>query len=374
MRRLIITLSLCLLFSFQAYGQIDAKSAASSGAAATADSVGNIITLGSDDEDVDGKIVWIDADGGTGDMEISSDGLTFSGFGGGVDVNGDFTAGTIISDGVLTALGAFTSIGIDDNADATAITIAVTTEKVTLSATLDVESDFTINPVVADQETPSLVIGADGDSDGSVVADRGLTVAITQNANPGLASWGFSIANGAGNNMFKFISGANSFTFTPGSAQIISSSSVNDLIDLDAALWKTGENDIRTDPDVGAAGTFTSGDDGDQDTTFVNGILRILTVVGITATNPGGQGDSPLTADINEVSTVGAGDDAVTLPGAIAGRAVTIINTSGNQLEVWPASGDDAGAGANTAVTIAAGANATYVAFNTTTWVVRSSG
>ncbi|KKM72356.1 hypothetical protein LCGC14_1421340 [marine sediment metagenome] len=41
-----------------------------------------------------------------------------------LDVIADLTAGTMISDGVLTALGAFTSLGIDDNADANAITIS----------------------------------------------------------------------------------------------------------------------------------------------------------------------------------------------------------------------------------------------------------
>jgi hypothetical protein len=89
---------------------------------------------------------------------------------------------------------------------------------------------------------------------------------------------------------------------------------------------------------------------------------------GITATNPGGQGDNVLTKEINEVSTVGTADDAVTLPAAAAGRRVRIINNGANQLEIWPNTDDDAGAGANTAITLAAGSNLTLIAYNAVNW------
>lgn len=89
---------------------------------------------------------------------------------------------------------------------------------------------------------------------------------------------------------------------------------------------------------------------------------------GIVATNPGVQGDNPLTREINEVSTVGAPNDAVTAPAAVAGRRITIINNGANTLEIWPAVGDNLGAGLNTAVTLAAGTNVTYVAYNDTNW------
>ena len=89
---------------------------------------------------------------------------------------------------------------------------------------------------------------------------------------------------------------------------------------------------------------------------------------GITAVNPGGQGDGVLTKEINEVSTVGTADDAVTLPVAVAGRVCRIANNGANQLEIWPNTDDDAGAGANTAVTLAAGSNVTYIAYDGTNW------
>lgn len=102
----------------------------------------------------------------------------------------------------------------------------------------------------------------------------------------------------------------------------------------------------------------------------VDGFVNGSTTSGITAVNPGGQGDGALTTEINEVSTVGAGDDAVTLPTAAIGRKVMIINNGANQLEIWPASGDDAGGGANTAITLAAGSNLHLVAYNVTNWEV----
>jgi len=99
-----------------------------------------------------------------------------------------------------------------------------------------------------------------------------------------------------------------------------------------------------------------------------NGLIARKVTAGITAVNPGGQGDGALVANINEVSTVGTADDAVTLPSAAAGLEIRIINNGVNQLEIWPASGDNAGAGANNAVTLAAGSNVTYVAYDSTNW------
>jgi hypothetical protein len=92
---------------------------------------------------------------------------------------------------------------------------------------------------------------------------------------------------------------------------------------------------------------------------------------GVTASSPGVQGDSPITKQITEVSVCGTTNDAVTAPAAVAGREFTVINHGAQTLEIWPASGDNLGAGVNTAVTLAAGGIATYVAYDTTNWVKR---
>ncbi len=98
------------------------------------------------------------------------------------------------------------------------------------------------------------------------------------------------------------------------------------------------------------------------------GLVKRSVTAGITAVNPGGQGDGALTSDINEVSVVGADNDAVTLPTAVAGYEVFIANNGANTLEIFPAAGDNLGAGVNTATTLISGANITFVAFDATNW------
>ena len=104
--------------------------------------------------------------------------------------------------------------------------------------------------------------------------------------------------------------------------------------------------------------------------TFTGLVKRSVTAT-ITAVNPGGQGDGALITDINEVSVVGAENDAVTLPAAVAGLEIFIINNGANILEIWPATDDDLGAGANTATTLAAGANVTFINYNSVNWEIK---
>lgn len=88
---------------------------------------------------------------------------------------------------------------------------------------------------------------------------------------------------------------------------------------------------------------------------------------GTTQTQAGGLA---LTADINEVGTVANVDDTVVLPTATPGRRITVINNGANRLRVFPASGDNLGAGADTALAagVAAGERITFVAYDTTNW------
>lgn len=89
---------------------------------------------------------------------------------------------------------------------------------------------------------------------------------------------------------------------------------------------------------------------------------------GITASTTQSQGQGALTAQVNEVSTVANANDTVTLPSAVTGMKVTIINNGVNTLQIFPASSDNLGAGVDTATTLASGANVTYVAYDTTNW------
>lgn len=74
------------------------------------------------------------------------------------------------------------------------------------------------------------------------------------------------------------------------------------------------------------------------------------------------QGGTPLISSNNIISVCANAGDAVTLPGTFAfGTVVKIKNNGALSCDVFPASGDDLGAGANTAAALAAGASITYI-------------
>jgi len=107
---------------------------------------------------------------------------------------------------------------------------------------------------------------------------------------------------------------------------------------------------------------------------FANGFKMVKSHViktvaaGQTASVGSAQGGLPITTDIIEISTVGTIGDSTTLPTAQAGLVIRIINNGANACDVFPATGDDLGAGVNTAVSLASGANITYVAYDATNW------
>lgn len=92
------------------------------------------------------------------------------------------------------------------------------------------------------------------------------------------------------------------------------------------------------------------------------------TTAGITASTTQTQGQSALTADVNEISVCANANDVVTLPAAIAGRSCLVINNGAQTLQVFPASGDDLGAGVNTSTTIVATSRKLFVAYDGTNW------
>ena len=93
-------------------------------------------------------------------------------------------------------------------------------------------------------------------------------------------------------------------------------------------------------------------------------------IISITASTSQSQGNGVLTADVNQISTVANANDVVTLPSAIPGRECQVINSGANDLQIFPASGDDLGAGANNSTSLEPGEIATFVSFDVTTWVI----
>ncbi len=165
---------------------------------------------------------------------------------------------------------------------------------------------------------------------------------------------------------------------------------VNDVVTLPAALASrfcivrnAGANILQVFPasgdDLGAGvNTSITVSPGAHCTWFaidattwhqLEGLLRKTISAGLTASTTQTQGQRPLTQDVNEVSTVANANDVVTLPTAPAySRTIIIINNGANTLQIFPASGDNLGAGVDTSTTLASGANVRYTNYNATNW------
>lgn len=103
------------------------------------------------------------------------------------------------------------------------------------------------------------------------------------------------------------------------------------------------------------------------------GFLLSSTTAGITASVTQTQGQQPLTATINEISTIANNDDVVTLPAAAAGMMISIINNGANTLQIFPASGDDLGNGVDASDGLEANESVIFAAYDATNWSVEAS-
>ena len=91
--------------------------------------------------------------------------------------------------------------------------------------------------------------------------------------------------------------------------------------------------------------------------------------VGLTASTTQTQaGGLTLLSSYNEIATVANVDDTVVAPTVAEGKRVLIINNGANRLQVFPAVGDDIGAGLNTAITIAAGSIGKFIGQTAVLW------
>jgi hypothetical protein len=91
---------------------------------------------------------------------------------------------------------------------------------------------------------------------------------------------------------------------------------------------------------------------------------------GITALAGGGQvGATPLTTDMNRITTVATIGDSVLLPAAIAGLNISVFNAGANSLNVFPSTGDAINAlSANAAFAVASGKSAVFGCAKTGQW------
>jgi hypothetical protein len=175
---------------------------------------------------------------------------------------------------------------------------------------------------------------------------------------------GASITTGSGNTCLGEGAGANLST---GFSNLILGASAGGTL-------TTGTGNVLLAADVPTAGTSDylgiangaiTGDMAASQITF-----RRITTAGITASTTQTQGNGALTSDVNQIAVCANANDTVTLPPARAGLEVIVINSDpANTLQVFPASGNDLGAGVDTATTQATGITNRYVAYDTTNWV-----
>lgn len=97
-----------------------------------------------------------------------------------------------------------------------------------------------------------------------------------------------------------------------------------------------------------------------ESSAWVQKLFTMSAASAITASATQTQGQQPLTANVNEIDTVATTNDVVTLPAIKAGMPCTVINNGANTLQIYPASGEDLGAGTDTSVTVAAGSVAKF--------------
>jgi hypothetical protein len=100
------------------------------------------------------------------------------------------------------------------------------------------------------------------------------------------------------------------------------------------------------------------------------GLLKQFQLVdGIVAFASGGQASATLlTSSFNIIATVATTGDSVKMPIAKGGYLVVVINDGANACDVFPNTGDDLGAGVDTAVSLAAGNSIMYFCKDSTTW------
>lgn len=89
---------------------------------------------------------------------------------------------------------------------------------------------------------------------------------------------------------------------------------------------------------------------------------------GITASTTQTQGQGALTSNINVIATCANDNDTVTLPTAAAGIWAMVINEGAEELQVFPASGDNLGEGSNTATVLKPGEKEIFWAVDATNW------
>jgi len=212
------------------------------------------------------------------------------------------------------------------------------------------EAVSTTNPtLLPDRGNPTSGIGADGSGELSFIVDglEGLRID---------AAGTVSLRQVGGN----FI-GSN--TNGPSISNVASTATVPVLIPNRSASTTgvggtVGEVDIIVSS-VSKINVSTTGAD-----------VTVASATGITAFAGGGQGSATaLTEVFNDVTTVVTAGDSVLAPAVTLGKQLWVFNADAvDAMDLFPTSGDDLGAGVDTAISVAAGTGVMFMGIDGTTW------
>ena len=249
-------------------------------------------------------------------------------------------------------------INITGDLDVNDVNVAgdLTLEALTASRLLYLDADSNVASVADFTNwiagTANQIIVTDPDTDGTV------TLSLPQDYDTGAIPTlgGLTIT---GNSVF----GLNSSVFQPATDsttffQVLDADGGTPILNVDSTNERVG---IGTATPTAA---FQMGDDK---------LIAADVNAGITASTTQSQGQGALTAQVNEISTVANKDDTVTLPTAVTGIMIEIINNGANTLLIFPASGDDLGLGVDTAEELEANERVMFVAYTTTNWAKEST-
>jgi hypothetical protein len=183
--------------------------------------------------------------------------------------------------------------------------------------------------------------------EGPVGSDIGLTF-LTGNSGVGRIQWGDGSDAAAGR--IDYDHSVDRFAF---------------VIDGTARLMYTAETFDFREP------TAISTNSGELTLTPATHLVLNSVNAGVTADTGSSQGDGAITKSITQISVCASAGDAVTLPTAVAGTIIMVMNDGAEAADVFPASSDNINeAGANTAYSLAVNKNAMFIAHDATHWSV----
>ena len=155
--------------------------------------------------------------------------------------------------------------------------------------------------------------------------------------------------------------GANQFVVAPGAVQNNVSAPDLGLGDGDTGVMQTVDDTIALVAGANLAVRYAEA----SGSVIQTNSSDVALTASVTQTQAGGLA---LLDSYNEISTVGTTGDALTAFDVFQGTRLVVVNNGANDLQLFPAVGDDFGAGVDTAITIVAGELGIFLGRDSVNW------